>query len=235
MPLSGRPWVLLALGNFEALEEDRFTKIESLCKEKFDGRIHFAAVTFEDFIAAIPRKSVSKNLADTITDFEGYLDENNLLPRWRTRLDVVNCSGRPAEVLEENVYICPARGGPYSHSRAMYFGMYSQKAVRRVATIEAVVVVHDHEDAELRWRNVATSKQELIDLAQQKARRLRPKGGSMNVFLLGLLHGTSFVKASKGGMQASKRYFNVEDHAPASAGDLAEKLRGLTWEKHRAR
>src|SRR5271166_6256613 len=56
---------LIALGNFEALAEDRFAKIETVCAEKYQSAIYFAAVTFEDFIDALPKKKVSKNLSDT--------------------------------------------------------------------------------------------------------------------------------------------------------------------------
>ncbi len=220
---------LVALGNFEALEDGRFSKIESFCAEKYQSNIYFAAVSFEDFLDVLPKEKVSKNLSDTLDDFEGYLDEAGLLPRWKHRLDVVNCSGRPSEITEENVYICPASGGAYNHSRARFFGMYQWKAVRQVAQIEAVVDLVEG-DSKLRWKNVKIANAELVSRAIDKRQRLRPgKNDPLRVFLLGALHETDFRKPTKGGMQASKRYFDVERLAPTNAADLAEKLRGKSW------
>jgi hypothetical protein len=45
--------VLIALGHFEAGDKSRFARIEALCKEKYRGGIVFAALTFEDFAAAV--------------------------------------------------------------------------------------------------------------------------------------------------------------------------------------
>jgi hypothetical protein len=165
---------LIALGNFEVLADDRFEKVEHLCGEKFQGRIFFAAATFEDFLAALPKDKSSKNLSDTIDDFEGYLDEMDLVPRWKHRLDVVNCTGRPSDIMQENVYICPARGGAYNHSRARYFGMYQWKAVRQVAQIDAVVDIDGDGGGTLRWKHVETPDVDLVARAREKVARLRP-------------------------------------------------------------
>jgi hypothetical protein len=226
---------LVALGNFEVLAQDRFEAVERLCAEKYARSILFAAVTFEDFLAALPRSKVSKNLSDTIDDFEDYLDEAGLLPRWKERLDVVNCSGRPTEILTENVYICPARGGSYNHKRARFFGMYHQKSVRHVAQIDAVVQVEHDGSTCLQWRNADRPEPELLDLALEKAQRLRPGADALRVFLLGPLAATDFRKPTKGGMQTSKRYFDIEKLHARDAADLAEKLAGKTWKDYAAR
>lgn len=217
---------LIALGNFEALTANRFEKIEGICKDKYKGSIFFGAVTFEEFLASLPKGKVSKNLADVIDEFEDYLDEMNLLPRWKERLDVVNCSGRPDEVLSERVYICPAKGGAYNHKRAMYFGMYQKRGVWRVAQIEGVVKVDSGGEGELQWNNGSTANDDLIKQAKEKAERLRP-GSDVRVFLLGDLHKTAFRKPTKGGMQGSKRYFEVN---AKSVSDLANRLNGKTWD-----
>jgi hypothetical protein len=221
--------VLVALGNFEALAADRFKRIESICAEKYQSSIYFAAVPFEEFLSALPKDKVTKNLSDTIDDFEGYLDEAGLLPRWKYRLDVVNCSGRPSEITNENVYMCPAKGGAYNHSRARFFGMYQWKTVRRVAIIDAVVDLGSDGGAKLRWKNVDAGDDELIDRAKKKRDALRPGSDPLRVFLLGALHDTDFKKPTKGGMQTSKRYFDVEHLEAIDAAVLAEKLRGKTW------
>ena len=156
-------------------------------------------MTFEEFLWVLPRDKVSKNLADAIDDFEAYLDEAGHLPRWKHRLDVVNCSGRPTEILTESVYICPAKGGAYNHSRAMYFGMYQQKSVRHLARIEAVVQVDGDGSPTLQWKNVETPDAPLLAVAREKAARLRPGADSCRVFLLGPLAQADFRKPTKGG------------------------------------
>jgi hypothetical protein len=226
---SGGAKVLVALANFEALSTERFQKIQTICGEKYAGSIYFAAKSFEEFLGVLRKLQISKNLSDALDDFEGYLDESELLPRWKYRLDIVNCSGRPAEILKENVYICPAKGGAYSHARARFFGMYQGKAVRQVAVIEAVIELDGDDDAKLRWNNVEVPDDALIARAIEKRDRLRPGLGPVRVFLLGRLHETDFKKPTKGGMQTSKRYFDVERTGAIDAGTLADKLRGESW------
>jgi hypothetical protein len=220
---------LVALGNFETLAADRFAKIETICLEKYQGSIYFAAVSFEEFFDALPKDKVSKNLSDMLDDFEAYLDEGGLLPRWKHRLDVVNCSGRPSEITAENVYICPAKSGAYNHSRARFFGMYRGKTVSRVAVIEAVVDLAGNGGSGIRWKNVDTPEAELVARAVEKRNRLRPGADPVRVFLLGPLYETDFKKPTKGGMQTSKRYFDVEKLGASDAAELAERLRGKSW------
>jgi hypothetical protein len=221
---------LIALGNFEALTVERFNKIESICTEKYQGSIYFAAISFEDFLDACRIEKVSKNFADILDEFESYLDEEQLLPRWKHRLDVVNCSGRPSEITDENVYICPASGGAYNHARAHFFGMYRRKAVRYISLIEAVIDLSVGGAPRIRWKNVDTPDAELISRASEKRSRLRPSEDALRVFLLGTVHETHFKKPTKGGMQGSKRYFNVEKLGSSDAADLAAKLRGKSWD-----
>lgn len=219
--------VLVALGNLEVREAGRFARVEQLCTEKYRGTIYFRAATFEDFVDALPT-GVSKTLSDTIDDFEAYLDDAGLLPRWKYRLDVVNCSGRPDDVITHCVYICPAKTGAYQHSRAKYFGMYASKAVRRVALIEAVVEV-DGAEANVRWKHVDTADADLVARAVERKSRLRAPGDAVRVFLLGPQHETLFEKRSRGGMQGSKMYFDVSPLDPVDAADLAVKLRDKSW------
>lgn len=224
--------VLIALGNFEVMDEKRFEHVEAVCSEKYGGQIYFAAITFEDFLRTLRDRAVSKNLADTIADFAGYLDEAGLLPQWKYRLDAVNCGRSHAEVVNEGVYLCPAKGGSYNHARSMFFGVYRSKAVRQVAMIRAVVDLTGEGSGKVRWKHVDTAEPELLDLAEKKRKLLRPGGEPVRVFLLGDLHATDFKKSTKGGMFTSKRYFDVELLEPKDAADLATKLRGKTWKDY---
>ncbi len=50
--------------------------------------------------------------------------------------------------------------------------------------------------------------------------------------MLGDLFATDFIKASSGGMQGNKKYFDIGKLKIVSAKGLAEKLSGKTWENY---
>lgn len=224
--------ILLALGNFESEDPDRFEKIQAICREKYRGAIVFNSISFEDFIKKVQLDRLPKNLSDAITDFKQFLNEENLLPSWREWLDVVNCAGIPEDITERNVYMCPTVGGSYNHDRCRYFGMYRNKRVEIIAEIDAVVDVDLESNTELiKWRNGTESEKDYKVLAREKVARFRPDEGPTRVFLLGKLFLTDFRKDSSGGMYQSKRYFNIARLQAVDAEALAERLKGLGWSK----
>jgi hypothetical protein len=227
--------ILIALCNFEYLPETRFQKIDELCKSTYQNSIIFAAVSFEDFIAAIEAIQLSKNVADAVTDFKGYLDEQGLLPTWQNYLDVVNCARLAHEIIEGGAYICPVEGGNYNHSRCKYFGMYREKCVERVALIRAVVDVISDATATLRWKNTNDTNSELIQSAKSILQKFRPGDYPHRVFVLDKVYETNFVKDTKGGMFASKQYFDVSSLGVNSAEELAKALEGKTWTDYKSK
>jgi hypothetical protein len=172
---------------------------------------------------------LSKNLADMLVDFRQYLTDQGLLSSWERLLDVVNCAGLPQEVTEGNVYMCPATGGAYNHSRSKFFGMYRNKKVERVAVIEAVVDLQDAATAKVKWRNVKGHDQDFVSKAREKHQKWRKDDYPTRVFILGALEETAFHKTTKRGMYGSKRYFDVGALAASDAKDLATKLRDRNW------
>lgn len=226
--------VLIALANFEALSDSRFSRIQQLCDARYRGQIVFSPGTFEGFLAAVKRPGLSKNLSDAVDDFERYLDEENLLPRWKQQMDVCNCAGLADVQLVHGTYICPAKGGAYSHARSRFFGMYRNKQVEKVAEIHGVVDIEPGPDgaAQVLWNNVPTerSNADLIREAQAKMQTVHPNAEwPGRVFVLGPLRDTSFQKDSSGGMQGSKQYFDVSRLEADSAEQLAESLRSMKW------
>jgi hypothetical protein len=221
--------VLLALGPFESGDGSRFARIQGLCKEKYRNEIIFAAVTFEDLISALQLPHLPKALVDAVSELRAYFDEEGLLPSWSQWLDVVNCAGLPEDILEGNVYMCPATGGAYSHDRCAFFGMYRNKCVERIASIRAVVDVESESLATVKWKNVDVQSTSLISEAAAIAGERRPGEFPMRVFLLGDLHETEFRKDSPGGMMGSKQYFNIASLGASDASALADVLRGRTW------
>jgi hypothetical protein len=221
--------VLLALGRFEGDQRARFDRIQRLCRGKYRSKVVFAAASFEDLLQALRLEGLPKNLVDAVADLREFLDEEDLLGSWHTSLDVVNCARYFEEVVDHGVYMCPARDGAYSHRRCKYFGMYREKRVERVAVIEAVVDVDLAGETLLKWNNSGRPKSEFLSLARSKVKELRPDEGPTRVFLLGEPFETDFKKDSPGGMQASKRYFDISASAASNAQELADWLRGRRW------
>jgi hypothetical protein len=224
--------VLIALSAFEGAEGARFERIRALCEGKYKKSIAFERVSFDDFVQALNLPHLPKNLADAVADFRAYLDEQNHLASWETRLDVVNCAGLPNDILTENVYMCPATGGAYNHAKCKYFGMYRGKRVEKVAVIEAVVDLEDDDKARVKWHIVPGRDGDFIKQARMKLQRIREarqREYPLRVYLLGPLFDTSFRKDTPRGMFGSKQYFNVASLQAAGAQELASRLYGMTW------
>jgi hypothetical protein len=220
--------ILIALSNFEVNDIKRFEILEKARAEKYPN-ILFSAVGFEEFVSALSIENLPKNIQDFVAEFKDYLSEQNLLPRWRHILDVINCAGIPRDVLEGGVYMCPASNGAYSHRRSRYFGMYKNKRVSIVSEIEAIFDVDIHSDdldskAKMKWINVEPHDKKIL---QQRAistvEKYRPKAGVVRVFLLGTLYDTN-LKWDARQMQGSKIYFDIEHLDVSSAEELANKL-----------
>jgi hypothetical protein len=140
--------ILIALGNFEQ-DPTNHPVLQAVETKAKDEGVAFVSVSFEQFLQAIQLPYLPKNLIDAVSDLGEYFDENNLLPSWKHRLDVVNCSVYFDSVLAHKIYTCPAEGGAYTHRRSLYFGTYRNKCVEQISKIEAVV--------DMEFENEATS------------------------------------------------------------------------------
>lgn len=225
--------VLIVLGNFESDLESRFDSIRTKMKEKYGDTIHFSAVTFESFLECLNSLTLPKNLQDAVSEIEYFFDEQNLLPKWKDLLDVVNCSGSYDEFVNHGVYLCPTRGGAYSHKRCRYFGAYKNKEVKYISEIRAVVDVELNGDGSVNWCNIERSPKELLSEATSIIKKFRPESESIRVFLLGERYETNFMKDTKGGMQQSKLYFDISSLGVVSAVELAQAIRNRKWSEFR--
>ena len=222
--------IVIALSNFE--KENAFDGVNTAIAEDYNGRIVFKALSFEDFLSAILdiKSNVSRPVQNTIDELEAYLDHASLLPRWKYRLDIVNSARSQDTIKEKGAYICPAKGGQYSHKRCKYFGMYANKKVSLIAEIQAVVDIDPTkpDEAEIQWNNLANADGErLKEQAKEKVHDI--DWGPARVFLLGEAHETNFIKDSKGGMMGSKKYMDISHLDASDAEDLANKLNNKTW------
>jgi len=225
--------VLIALGNFEENKPSHssfsFLEIEEVARQK---NIFFVCITFEQLLQAIQLPHLPKTLVDAITDLGEYFDENNLLPSWKYRLDVVSCKTSFQDVVLHNIYNCPTQGGSYTHRRSLYFGTYRNKCVEKIGKIEAVVDLESEHEHNVLWKNCDKSDKELKQIALDKRIKVGDLSYPTRVFVLSNLFDTDFKKDSPGGMQGSKQYFDINKLNVIDAKDLAKKLRGKTWENY---
>lgn len=220
--------VLIALSNFQDRDDAKFERFRQQVSDQFGAELLFAAVSFEDLLAALELTHLPPLLQSSLADFRGYLEGQGLLANWRRKLEVVNCVSTMHEI-EKGAYLCPARGGSYSHARARFFGPYRWKTVDRVAEIEAVAdVFAEDEQCQILWNNTSTNDTDLLQRAKSLVQEFRPDNlaEGVRVFLLGPAHSTNFAKDSKHGLRGTKVYFDVPEMEPQ---ELAVYLNGKCW------
>ncbi len=221
--------VLIALGNFEQdiPTHPIFPNIEIAA---LSFNISFIAISFEQFLQAIQLPYLPKNLIDAVSDLGEYFDENNLLPSWKYRLDVVNCARGFDGVLLHKIYTCPTKGAARQHQRSLYFGTYRNRCVEQIARIEAVVDLDSDTESKLIWKNDDREDAELIKIALERHQQIGQAWYPVRVFVLGDFFSTEFRKANSGGMQGAKKYFDIKNLQVKDAQDLAAKLNNKTWD-----
>lgn len=216
---------LVLLGN---LEKNENSLIEN-CNIENDKSISIIFTSYNDILASL------KNIIDKynsklpffwenlIDEYEIFLDTEDLLPNWENILDVVSCSGSYDEVNKFNIYVCPNEGSSYSHKRAKYFGAYTDKNIKLVSEIEAIIKFDENEESKVKWINSDRKKNEIIDDAIKrfnKSKNLKPK--DCQIFLLKDPFNVNFIKDSPGGMQHSKYYVNIKNANLKNSKLLAE-------------
>lgn len=219
--------ILFLLSNFDDTNQcDRFLKNES--------NIIIQQLSFEDLIGALEQVCNTEYLKNILEEFKIYLDRNDLLPKWKYLLDVVNCVGTNNEIAQ-NVYMCPDTGGAYSHRRAKYFGAYSNKKVGDIFEIKSIIVFQKNlEDAKVKWNNTTEKDEILIAEAEHKLKSWQwrideNRTVPIQVFLLGDKAETNFIKDSSGGMYGSKKYFIDIALDCMNSQELANKLKNRNW------
>ena len=232
---NGQLNVLFALSNFEGDDfSSRFAEDVQVAKK--EGVI-LKAITFEELYEALSKARSSNAFQDTLAEFANYLDRNDLLPKWKYLLDVVNCFSTMNEIAR-GAYICPDTGGAYSHRRARYLGAYKDKQVASIFEIRAVVGLDaGMKTGKIKRNNSSEEEEALIAEALQILPHSEPwrlesaKTTPHQVFLLGPPNPTKFIKDSSGGMVQSKIYFwDIAKKMEATdAASLARKLQNRTW------
>lgn len=137
------------------------------------------------------------------------------------------------EVHQHNEYMCPDSGERYRHRRALFFGGYKAKNVKFIHEIKALVVITR---GRVKWKNYIDLDDEmLINEAIEKInlftyRKNEIKAWDIQVFLLQNPVEVNFRKSSPGGMYSSKKYFHNIAAKTKNSNELAEQIKGKTWE-----
>jgi hypothetical protein len=216
--------------------DENLKNLDKYQKDAKADRISLVPITFERLLAEVEQVKINETLESIIEEFRGYLDHNNLLPRWKYLLDVVNCGNTIHEV-EKGFYACPNTGRAYSHRRAKYFGAYENKNVSMLCEIDAVVV-KEGEEFSVKWNNQTTQKDsEIIRRAKEitdnwdEWRIKESEKTPMQIFLLGkkVKLKSGFKKDSAGGLFGSKKYFWDIAQDVGDVYGLAKKLNGRAW------
>ncbi|MFL5035608.1 MAG: hypothetical protein ACJ8EC_11385, partial [Microvirga sp.] len=177
--------VLFLLAKFDSDEAVRRFEPDIL-KASRDG-VHLIPLSYDEYVRALDLADSQRLITTELDEFRAFLDQQSLLPTWRGLLDVVNCRQSMNEV-EEDCYMCPDTGGPYSHRRARFFGPYANKRVQAVFQIDGVVSVDREFNARTtRYRNSAEPESDLNKRAIAKVRKWRSdevEKYSIQVFLL---------------------------------------------------
>lgn len=225
--------VFLALANFDGLKNE--SKAFYDIKEKYVdcNDLIIKNIEFEDFLSALKELNVkSEMLINMIAEYEIFLNDSDLLPTWKYRLDVVNCAVSENDIKKYGVYICPEAKGAYKHVRSKYFGIYGSKKVDTIAEIKGVCEVDENENISASWFNSdMCSEAELINIVKTKTESF-PDFRPIQVFVLdNFRDGINFEKDSSGGMFGSKKYFNFDSLKVKSIDELAAHIRNGQWKR----
>lgn len=232
--------VFIALANFDGKkdEHNKFKELKNRYKNEKDliiKNIEFESLvkSFEKIIENIK----SEILSTMIKEYEQFLNEMDLLPTWKYRLDVVNCAKSKDGVIENSVYLCPEAKGAYRHARAKYFGIYDNKKVDCIAEIKAVCEAEYNKETnshtiQISWFDDSiTTEKEIIEEAEMKSKLCWDD--NVQMFLLtNFKTNINFHKMTKGGMFGSKKYFNF-DSSVKDINTLENLIKNKTWEEFR--
>ena len=228
---------LILLANFDGNDPwdvPVIKKAISVSKNKF-SHIEIIPVDFKQLINAMMEFCGNDFLHNILLDFYEYLDNLGLLPSWKNRLMIINCTGSMSDIENYNSYYCPM---DYKHQRAFFFATYQSKNINHIFTIRAVLSVEYDKTSKtlvpgVIHNNVKASNQSLeneaINIVNKCCLTEVRTQHAMKVILLDNRNDISFTKQSSGGMQTSKMYVENMNAKYNSATNIANHLNNKTW------
>ncbi len=243
--------VLILLGKGDSVDISQ--KYRGDIERLRERDILLTPLTFDEFVEHLELQSPSERYSVWVQEFRGFLNEQQLLPSWRHRLDVVNCYRTLDIVRKTQGYICPAEGGQYLHHRAKYFGAYKHKRVQVIYRIDALYEVAASIDGPVgdpvtsvshhrcRWQLEDINEEDVVDRVDRVVREWfagqTDRGGerTLQVFILSQPSLCDFRKVSRYGLRRNNMSFDLKEFVeettlPDNVADVAELLSQRTWE-----
>jgi len=213
---------------------------DELVRKAKSQNVIFVSITFADIVRAL--RSVCETheitLRDILSDYEDYLISEDLM-QIGDMMTVVPCGTSMNENVEYSLYFEPA--GRPSKAKSKFFGLYSQKCIRYLASIKTIVNGIQGADG---FQVTRTEKGKLSEAEKEriegaiKACTYFPNFAQdeHRYHLFDEIHETEISKTSKGGIWGT-RVFNLnewldydEPTKAYSAKEAAEFLKGKTFE-----
>jgi hypothetical protein len=227
--------ILIGLTKEPIADSDR----KALSGDATSKGIAFAAVTFSQIVEE-PRAQCAEfeqELLSIVEDYESYLAEERLLEESSRWLVVFPCGTSIAENEKFGLYYEPP-SRPCKRSYR-FIGAYDQKAVALVGKVEAIAlasyidggVIFNEEAGHL-----TDSHRQRIARAITETPYFDLKSNAHRFYLVDSFVRTNAKKTSPGGIWGM-RYLDLSKIVPAykprkdyTSSELAEKLKGATWE-----
>lgn len=217
---SSRQTILLGLAT-EDMGSREATEITELAAE---SGVIFKSVTFAHLVSAIEAvcAEYEVGLRAIVTDYIDYLNSENLLYAGEDWMLVVPCGVSLAENAEHHVYYDGAHRP--RRSKCRYLGLYSDKRVSLVGTIEHVLIA-SYQDGVVTVEEEERGSADAAALARIKAIiEATPyydlKGRAHRYFVVDRFEPTNLVKASKGPVRGAQ-YLKLSEIFGATFGELA--------------
>ncbi len=200
---------------YELQEEE---KIKNELKKSYEGKtIHFNNLSFLDILENLEQIYESnkhdEGLKLLFNDFNDYCHEVGLIPdsKYKYRLIFVPTGFSFEWNFEHKIYFCPVN---WHRQRFTYFGLYRNKSVKTIATIENCITADF--DNEQKLLTIHSSTEDVTEKQKERLRNALIKWGDSHTGLKYYLFDendffeTDFSKHSKGGIQGF-RYKDLGD------------------------
>ena len=205
-------------------------RIEKRVKEK-GNRVIFVPITFADILRSLREhcEHHETTLREILDDYQNFLESEDLLPS--KTLMAVAVGGTFRVNVDHKLYW---RKASENEIKADFIGLYRNKCIEAIASINKVVVIGgDSDDVVVRSGQPSSEESKRIKRAMAVYPNLKER--EHRYYLFGELHSTRFVKRSKGGLISRKKFSlsswqkDYEHMKEYSAQEVAESLKQEEW------
>ena len=222
----------------EKYNDDEEKKIKNEIKPSL-----FKSLTFSEIVDNLEEiyteNKHNEELKLLFNDFRDYCNEANLLPDYKTKSIFVPTGFSFDWNVKHKIYFCPIS---WHKQKFTYFGLYINKSVRTIATVEKCIVADF--DKEKQKLEIHTGREEITENQKRrleeglKDRNEDQRGLKYYLFKEDDFFETDFKKISKYGIRGAiyknlKDFLNTEEEKKALDDEntklIAKYLKNKTW------